>query len=118
MTDALPALDGLAARGPSVAAGMREVARGEIVAASGAADRSIAKADAADTCVRVVLAAQPAVHAWLTNARDVRLADVSDATNTLLAPLGPVCIRKGDTVTLHVEAHAPYGARFVAWASP
>jgi hypothetical protein len=116
--EGLPSLEALAARGPSVAPGMREAARGEIVTASGAAERSLVRADLADACVRVTLVAQPAVHAWLTDTRGDRLTDVNDATSALLAPLGPVCIRKGDAVTLHVEAQAPHAARFVAWTSP
>jgi hypothetical protein len=96
---------------------MREVARGDLTTAGGSADRSIAQAGA-DTCVRVAMAAQPAVHAWLADSRGNRLTDEPDASSALLGALGPVCVRKGDAVTLHVEAHAPYVARFVAWASP
>jgi hypothetical protein len=114
----LPGLDDLAALGPSVAAGMREVARGEIVAAGGAVERGVVQAGPADTCIRLALAAQPPIRAWLTDGRGDRLAEVNDATRTLLAPSGPVCARKGDTITVHVEAHAAYAARFVAWASP
>ncbi len=116
--EGLPSLDALSARGPAVAAGMHEVVRGEIMTGGGAAERAVVQAVQADTCLRVTVAAAPAVHAWLTNARGDRLADEKDVTSALLDALGPVCTRKGDTVTLHLEARDAFSARFVAWSSP
>jgi hypothetical protein len=66
----------------------------------------------------VAIAAQPAVHAWLTDVRGDVLADAKGMSEGTLATGGPVCVRKGDAVTLHVEAAGGFTARFVAWASP
>jgi hypothetical protein len=113
----LPALDDIVSRGSSVAAGMREIARGELTNGTFPAvpaSRLLVRAGA-DTCVRVVLAAQPAIHAWVADGRGDVLADLPSTTD---AAVGPVCVRKGDEITLHLETTAAWAARFVAWASP
>ncbi len=118
---ALASLDALASRATSVAAGMREVARGEIAgdaADAKSATRVVARADDRDVCVRVTLVARSAVHAWLTDSRGDVLAEERDALDATLGARGPVCVRKGDAVTLRVEAGTPVVARFVAWESP
>ena len=116
---ALESLDALAARAPSVAAGMREVARGEVVPSdAGVVAREIVRADEQDVCVRVTLVAQPAVHAWLTDTRGDVLADARSVEDASLGTRGPVCVRKGSRVSLHIEASGAFVARFVGWTSP
>jgi hypothetical protein len=112
---AFVSLDALAARAPSLAAGMREVARGEI---AGEATRVIARAEDRDVCVRVTMVARYPVHASLIDARGEILADVKDAFDATLGAHGPVCTRKGDAVSLRVDAGAMSVVRFVAWQSP
>jgi hypothetical protein len=97
---------------------MHEVARGELTSADAAADRPIVHAEAADTCVRVVLASDPPAHVQLRDTRGDVLFDAPNAADTPLGPRGPVCVRKGDSVLLHVEPPAPRALHFVAWASP
>jgi len=122
--DALPSLETLSARAPLVAPGMRAVASGELsgspspLASAPSAARLLVRADDGDTCVRVALVAQPALHAWVTDERDNILSDVSSATDTSIALRGPVCVRKGDSVTLHLAGDGIWAARFAAWASP
>jgi len=116
---ALESLDALAARAPSVAAGMREVTRGEIVPSdAGVVAREVVRADEQDVCVRVTLVARPAVHAWLTDTRGDVLADAKSAEDASLGTRGPVCVRKGSRVSLNIEASGAFVARFVGWASP
>ncbi|MGO9709792.1 MAG: hypothetical protein ACLQBL_13065 [Polyangiaceae bacterium] len=114
----LPSLDDLAARAPALAPGMREVARGELSSDKPPPTRQLLHADAADTCTRVAIVAQPALHLALKNGRGDLLADVPSSTDTPIGPRGPVCVRKGDAVTLSAEGSGPWVARFVAWASP
>ncbi len=95
---------------------MRETARGDMTGSS--PPPVVASADAADTCARVALVAEPPAHAWLTDKRGTVLADVAKAEDTALGPHGPVCVRKGDAISLHVERTGPWSARFVAWGSP
>jgi hypothetical protein len=128
LLSSLPALDALASRAPSLAPGMREVARGELASAASSDNAAgvapLVQAAATDTCARVALVAAPQVHAWLTDARGTVLADVPSAEDTSIAPRGPVCVRQGSDITLHLEASAAdkasgaWVARFVAWASP
>jgi len=96
---------------------MRETARGELTSSQCLAPL-VVRAEAADTCARLAVAAQPAVHAWLTDARGDVLADVPKMSDGSLAPQGPVCVRKGDAITLHVEGTGTWTARYVAWATP
>jgi len=58
------------------------------------------------------------VHAWLEDARANVLADGATAARVLLAARGPVCVRKGEALTLRAEAGEPFTLRFVVWASP
>jgi hypothetical protein len=124
VTEVAPALlsvDALAARAPSLAPGMHEVARGDLTGIAGTSAREIVRAEATDTCARLALVAQPPVRAWLSDARGDVLAEAPDAGEASLGPRGPVCVRKGDAITLHLEASEPSkvsAARFVAWASP
>jgi hypothetical protein len=115
--DAWTTLDELAARAPSVAAGMREAKRDEL-ASSGALTFEVAKASAADLCARVSFVATIPVHAWLEDARGNALADGATSARALLASRGPVCVRKGDAIVLRAEARDPFRVRVVAWTSP
>jgi hypothetical protein len=114
----IPSLDVIAARAGAVAPGMREVARGELSSDGPSTPRILARAEGADTCVRVAFVATPAVHASLADSRGDVLADVPSASDTALAPHGPVCVRRGDSISLHLDAPGSWRVRFVAWASP
>ena len=93
---------------------MHEVARGDVVAP----DTTLVHAEAADTCVRVIVASDPPAHVQLRDTRGDALVDTATAADTPLGPRGPVCVRKGDAVVLHVEPPAPRALHYVAWASP
>jgi hypothetical protein len=64
------------------------------------------------------MVARPAAHAWLADTRGDVLSDAAEATDATLGARGPVCVRKGDVVSLHLESKTPFVARFVAWQSP
>jgi hypothetical protein len=115
---ALTSLDALASRASALAPGMREVARGDLEGGPTPVTSPLARAEAADTCVRVAFVAAPPAHAWLTDARGDVLADAPSTGDATLAARGPVCVRRGDAVTLHVESSAAWRGRFVGWASP
>ncbi len=114
----LPSFDVLASRAPALAAGMREVARGDIASDSPSPTRVLARANGADTCTRLAFVAEPAVFASLLDDRGNVLAAGSPATDAAIGTRGPICVRKGDAVTLRVEGTPPWALRFVAWASP
>jgi hypothetical protein len=99
---------------------MREAARGDLASPvpPSAAAREIVRADAGDTCARVVFVVQPPAHVWLTDAHGDVLADVASTADSPLGAKGPVCVRRGDAIALHVDAAVPWTGRFVAWASP
>jgi hypothetical protein len=110
------ALAALAARGPSVAPGMREAAR---VRSSGARV-VVARAGERDACVRVAFEASAPVLAKLVDAAGNVLAALdAPAQDGVLGARGPVCVRKGDAVSA-VAAGPDGGAssvRWVAWQS-
>lgn len=106
--------DTLAARGASLAPGMREAARKD----GGADALDLVKADTRDACVRVAFAASAPVTAKLVDhAGHVLAASETPATDGVLGAKGPVCIRKGDVVRGLADA-AGVHVRWVAWASP
>jgi hypothetical protein len=115
---ALPSFDALASRVTTLAPGMREVSRGDLTSEALPPTHLVVRADTADTCARVALAAEPAVRVSLTDGRGDVLAQAGSLADGAIAAHGPVCVRKGDTITLNVEATAPWAVRFVAWASP
>jgi hypothetical protein len=112
--DTLTPFDTLAARGASVAPGMREAARKD----GGADGVELVKADTRDACVRVVFVASVPVTAKLVDhGGNVLAASEAPATDGVLGAKGPVCIRKGDVVRGLADA-AGVRVRWVAWASP
>jgi hypothetical protein len=96
---------------------MREALRASLTEAS-PTPLVLVRADAADTCVRVALVASPAVTAVLKDARGDLLAQGPPTTDAPIAAKGPVCVRKGDAISLVVSAQGAWQARLVAWASP
>jgi hypothetical protein len=112
--DTVPSFDVLAARGPALAPGMREVARKE--GAPAAVD--LVKAETRDACVRVAYAASAPVTASLVDhAGGVLAASEAPATEGALGAKGPVCIRKGDVVRGITDA-AGVHVRWLAWSAP
>jgi hypothetical protein len=99
-----------------MAPGLHEVARFE-VSGDAPATRTLVDASAGDVCARAAVVAWPQVHLALVDAHGVVLADAPDAGDTALAPRGPVCVRRGDTISLRIDASVPFTARVVAWAS-
>ena len=110
-------LDDIAARAPTVAAGMREEKRQEIDA-RGSLTTELVRAPLADLCVRVSLVTTKPVHAWLEDIRGSQLADGGTGARLLLAARGPVCVRKGDAIVLRAEGREPFTLRAIVWASP
>jgi hypothetical protein len=112
--DALTAFEAIAARGASLAPGMREASRKE--GASDAVD--LVKADTHDACVRVAFAATAPITAKLVDhAGGVLAASDAPATDGVLGAHGPVCIRKGDVVRGLADV-AGVRVRWVAWEAP
>jgi hypothetical protein len=109
-----PAFAALAARGPRVAPGMREVARMQ-----NTGDKvEIAHAEGRDACVRVAFEASSPVVAKLVDAQGNILASSdAPATGGVLGEHGPVCVRRGDAVSALAEGSSA-SVRWIAWASP
>jgi hypothetical protein len=113
----LPDHEGFAeveARGPTIASGMREVAR-----RTSAGDRiELVRAEGQDTCVRVAFAAGLPIVAKLVDSSGQVVATTGAAsTEGVLGETGPVCMRKGDSMSAVTEGvRGP--VRWVAWASP
>ena len=112
--ETLTPFDTIAARGATLAPGMREAARKE-----GAADAvDLVKADTRDACVRVAFAASAPVTAKLVDhAGNVLAASETPGTDGVLGAKGPVCIRRGDVVRALADA-AGVHVRWVAWEAP
>jgi hypothetical protein len=112
--ETLAAFDTLAARGPTLAPGMREVARKESTTDA----VELVKADARDACVRVAFDATTPVSAKLVDhAGNVLAASESPDLDGVLGARGPVCIRKGDVVRGLAEGSG-VRVRWVAWEAP
>jgi len=112
--DTLTPFDAIAARGASLAPGMREAARKD----GGADAVDLVKADTHDACVRVAFAASAPVTAKLVDhAGNVLAASDTAGTDGVLGVRGPVCIRKGDVVRAVADA-AGVRVRWVAWEAP
>ena len=117
--DALPSLDDIAARGPSLAPGMRAVARKESFLERDLRVDAVSANDR-DVCARVLFVASAPVTARLENAAgDVLSTTDAPSESGALGARGPVCIKKSDTIRLAFAA-APVRVlvRWVAWASP
>jgi hypothetical protein len=108
-TDA--AFDALAARAPSLALGMREVARRE----TGTEAVDLTTPEARDACVRVAFeATAPVTAKILDEGGNVLAATEEAATDGVLAARGPVCVRKGDVVRGLAEGTGAR-VRWMAW---
>jgi hypothetical protein len=110
----LAAFDALAARAPSLAPGMREVARKE----TGTDAVDLAIAEGRDVCVRVAFeASTPVTVKLLDQGGHVLTATGGAMTEGVLAATGPVCVRKGDVVRGLAEGPDPR-VRWMAWETP
>jgi hypothetical protein len=107
-----PTTDALALLGPSLAPGMREVARGE----SALPLSIVVPGESSDVCLRAVVAAgAPVAAALIAEGRTLALSE--PGPRALLDAHGPICLRKGTHA--RIEAQGPRGpARYVVWASP
>ena len=73
---------------------------------------------AADGCFRAVVAASAPVKAWFIDATHAPRGEIAESGG-LVPPRGPVCVRKGETLRLVVQAPtAGTVARAVVWQSP
>jgi hypothetical protein len=110
-----PTLDALAARAASLAPGMREEVRIESPGAP--LPVPLLRADKADACARVAFAAASAGRAWLEDAKGAVLAETTGRSGAL-GLRGPVCVRRGDALTLRFDGPDGSRLRVVAWVSP
>ncbi|MGO9838438.1 MAG: hypothetical protein ACLP1X_30015 [Polyangiaceae bacterium] len=113
-TDAPNRFESIVRLGPSIAPGMRLVARRE-----SAGDKiELVRADEGDTCVRVAFEAAAPIVAKLVDGTDKIIATSgAAAAEGLLGERGPVCIRKGEVLNVTVDGpNSP--VRWVAWAAP
>ena len=94
-----------------LAPGMREVVKTEIAVTSSGAQVAIPPSTEADVCVRV--AVRPSnVRARLTSKGGVL------GEGTTIGEKGPICVRKGDTLSVELAAEAPTKATVFVWSSP
>jgi hypothetical protein len=118
--DPLPSLDAIAARGASVAPGMRAVGREEQKLASAARFDAVPKAER-DVCARLLFVATAPVRARLEDGAGDVLAELArPAGSGLLGERGPVCTRRGDVIRVAFQPDPAVAARvrWVTWASP
>jgi hypothetical protein len=105
----------LEARAAALAPGMRQVAEryetsGEHV--------ELVRATGSDTCVRAAFAAAaPVVVRLVANDGAVLAETKVPATEGALGERGPVCVRKGDSVSAVTDGGGAR-VRWIAWASP
>jgi len=115
--DASPGTDpfeAIEARGPSMAPGMRQIARRE----SAGEKVELVRAEQQDTCIRVAFeAAVPVVAKLVDGAGNALAATGAAAVEGLLGEKGPICIRKGEAASVLVDG-PPATVRWVAWAAP
>jgi len=106
--------DDLVALGPTLAPGMREIAR------KASADEAVEllHADSGDACLRVAFAAAAPIVAKLVDQGGEVLASVGPAADGALAERGPVCVRKGDVVRAIAEGAGRSHVRWLAWQAP
>lgn len=105
---------GLEARAGALAPGMRRATERE----STGERVELLRAVAGDACVRVTFGSSVPIIARLLTGDGMVLAETPAATTDgALGDRGPVCIRKGDTVSAVAEGAAGR-VRWVAWASP
>jgi hypothetical protein len=113
-TDAPNRFDSIVRRGPSIAPGMRLIARRE----SAGEKIELVRADEGDTCVRVAFeAAAPVVAKLVDRGDNIVATSGAAAAEGLLGERGPICLRKGEVLNVMVDGpNAP--VRWVAWAAP
>jgi hypothetical protein len=92
---------------------MRELARGEVSVPVSIGLPKIA----GDACVRVAFAAKAPVKALLESTTGDELAAAEPATDGVLGPRGPVCIRRGQGFRLSLEGSVS-PVRYVVWVAP
>jgi hypothetical protein len=95
----------------AVAPGMREVRRVDVDVAK-TASVSVPTSAQVDTCTRVAVRTLGKVRARLIGPAGVL------AEGLTLAERGPVCVRKGEALTVELSADEPARARVVIWVSP
>jgi hypothetical protein len=110
----IDSVDDLAARGPFVAGGMRELLRYDKAEARVRVEIGRATRDG---CARLVFVAEKRVLVVLEDGAGTKLSEVDGAQEGLLAARGPVCVRRGTAVFARIEADAPVRVRFVAWGT-
>lgn len=115
--DPLPTLEALASGAVRTAPAMRELARRELDVPQEATRIDLFTASV-DTCVRVRVVGAVPLRASLETAQGAALADAPPGVDVALAERGPVCVRRGDRVTLVLAPREPGRVRFVAWVSP
>ncbi len=108
------AFDDLVALGPTLAPGMREIAR----KASSDEPVELLRADAGDACVRVAFAAESPVVARLVDQNGEVLSSLGPARGGALGKSGPVCVRKGDAVRAIAVGAGRSHVRWLAWQAP
>ena len=110
--DALPPMAELIARAPQLAPGMQVLTTGD-----DAAPKTLTLAPVAtDLCVRGIFVADAPVRATLLTSAGDALAETDAATSGTFGPRGPVCLRKGQALTLRFEQPA-HRVRYVLWAA-
>jgi hypothetical protein len=115
-SDPVPALARIAEGGPSIAPGMREVARLEEAAPF---ERAIVRAAERDTCARVAFAASEPLRVALVDGANPSTELVPSAVSGVT---GTVCVRRGGELVVRVTRPGDAGAgariRAVAFAAP
>jgi hypothetical protein len=105
----------LEAAAASLAPGMRQAAERE----SRAGDRvELIRGAATDTCVRVAFEGPGPMLARLTDSAGATLSETrAPAVTGALGDRGPVCVRKGDSISASADGAAGR-VRWIAWSSP
>jgi hypothetical protein len=97
--DGLPALDALAARGPTDAPLMREALR-----VDHAGPRSPDVRADRDVCLRASFAATAQVRTWFADESGAARGETTTGASGTVPPRGPVCAKKGEALHLVVES--------------
>jgi hypothetical protein len=92
---------------------MRELARGESTHAE------LVHSAASDTCIRVAFAADAPVNVHVESSSGIALSRTTDASlSGVVAPRGPVCVRRGDGARVSFDGAAGARVRWIAWGAP
>lgn len=118
---AIEGFDPLAIDSSHLAPGMREVIKSDIAVASSGASVAIPVNADADVCVRV--AVRPiSIRARLTVTQTAPSGGLAKGgvlgEGPTIGDKGPVCVRKGDALTVELASDAPVKARVMVWSSP